>query len=264
MATNRKLREALLKDLGVSRQRLSQLAKKRKSELPMSTEQAHYTIAHENGIDIAKYLSPDETAEVRNLVAQLPRRSAGVPQANGGRSPSAATKRKPALVTIAGVNVEKIPGLSASHASEAKQMAEKVYPMIYVFENSVRDVVERVLSAAIGSDWWSKAVPPKVKKRAADHKASEKKEPWHGRRGAREIDYVYLSDLWLIIKHQWTHFKNLFPSQAWVESLITSDMNVSRRPIAHMNPLAADDVSNLEAAFRKWVKQLKAVSKDLP
>jgi hypothetical protein len=70
--------------------------------------------------------------------------------------------------------------------------------------------------------------------------------------------------LWAIIKHNWTDFKDLFPSQAWVETLITSDMNVSRRPIAHMNPLAADDISNIEAAFRKWVKQLRAKKDELP
>jgi hypothetical protein len=31
--------------------------------------------------------------------------------------------------------------------------------------------------------------------------------------------------------------KALFPNQAWVETLITNDMNVSRRPLAHMHPL---------------------------
>jgi len=83
-------------------------------------------------------------------------------------------------------------------------------------------------------------------------------------RGQREIDYVFLNDLSAIIKHQWKHFKPLFPSQAWVESLITSDINVSRRVLAHMNPIAADDVRNVEAAFRKWVKQLKAVEALIP
>jgi hypothetical protein len=30
-------------------------------------------------------------------------------------------------------------------------------------------------------------------------------------------------------------------------------MNVSRRPLAHMNPLSVDDVTNVEVASRKWV-----------
>jgi hypothetical protein len=88
--------------------------------------------------------------------------------------------------------------------------------------------------------------------------------PGHGRRGTREIDYVFLVDLWAIIKHQWKHVKGLFPNQAWVETLITGDMNVARRPLAHMNPLSVDDVTNVEVAFRKWVKQLRAVESLIP
>ena len=56
----------------------------------------------------------------------------------------------------------------------------------------------------------------------------------------------------------------LFPNQAWVETLITNDMNVSRRPLAHMNPLSVDDVTNVEVAFRKWVKQLRAAENLIP
>ena len=66
------------------------------------------------------------------------------------------------------------------------------------------------------------------------------------------------------MKDQWKLFAPLFPGQAFVESILTVDMNVSRRPIAHMNPLAPDDIKNMEAAFRKWAKQLNAVAAKIP
>jgi Swt1-like HEPN len=266
MATNAAVKKALLAKLNVTPQRLSQLAQKRKQELPMSTEQAVYTLAHENGIDLSKQLTKEETSEVRALVSQLRAGSRVTTAASNGRAARAkkATPPKPVLVTIAGVNVEKLPGMTAAHAKEAKLMAEKVYPTLYVFENSLRDVIERVLKAQFGADWWTTAVPGKVQTAAKDHKAAEKKDPWHGQRGSREIEYVFLSHLWDIIKHQWKCFKDLFPNQAWAETLITSDMNVSRRVVAHMTPLSADDVKNIEAAFRKWAKQLKAVEHLLP
>jgi hypothetical protein len=62
-------------------------------------------------------------------------------------------------VTIAGVDVGTIPALKPQHASEAKVMAEKVYPTIYIFENSVRDLIERVLQAQFGANWWTTAIP---------------------------------------------------------------------------------------------------------
>jgi hypothetical protein len=39
-------------------------------------------------------------------------------------------------------------------------------------------------------------------------------------------------------------------------------MNVSRRPLAHMNPLGADDIANIKAAFRKWTKLLQKAEDD--
>jgi hypothetical protein len=265
--TNQKVKNALLQKLGVSPQRLSQLAKQRKEQLPMSTALAVYTIAHENGIDISKHLSTEETADVRTLMSQLQRGGSGPtpPAPNGARrrGRSGAGKRE-VKVVFGGVDAGTIPALKPTHAAEAKRMSERVYPTLYLFENSVRDLIELVLDAAHGKDWWNAAVPSKVRDKAEEHKKDEAKDPWHSPRGRRPIDYVLLNDLWAIIKHNWTDFKAVFPNQAWVETLITSDMNVSRRPIAHMNPLAADDISNIEAAFRKWVKQLRAKKDELP
>ena len=179
MATNQKVKKALLAKLDVTPQRLSQMVKKRKGELPMTTEHAVYTFAHEHGVDIGKELDAAETAEVRSLVSQL-RAMSSVPTSatNGSRTTRATAKApKSVVVTIAGVNVEKLPGMTAAHAKGAKMMAEKVYPTVYVFENSVRDLIERVLKAQFGSDWWTQAVPAKVQTTAQKHKDDEKKGP---------------------------------------------------------------------------------------
>jgi len=54
MATNPAIRKALLAKLNVKPPRLSQRAKQAKALVPMSTEPAHYVLAHEEGIDIAR------------------------------------------------------------------------------------------------------------------------------------------------------------------------------------------------------------------
>jgi hypothetical protein len=264
--TNPAIKAKLLAELGVSPQRLSQLVKARKGQLPMSTPHAVYTIAHENGIDIAKDLGAGETAEIRSLVASL--RSGGQ-RAEPASAPATKARRTPATpknvtVKIAGSDVGKIPALKKSHAEDAKRMSERVYPLLYLFENSVRDLIEAVLRDRYGKDWWTTAVPKKVQETATKHKADEGKAGWHSARGGRQIDYVFLNDLWAIIKDKWNDFRDLFPDQAWIQTLITNDMNVSRRVLAHMTPLAADDITGIEASFRKWVKQLTAVEDRLP
>lgn len=92
-------------------------------------------------------------------------------------------------------------------------------------------------------------------KRANQFKVEEAKDTWHGRRGRRDLDYLLLTQLWIIIRDRWKDFEPFFPQvPAWVQSLIESDMNVSRRVMAHMNPLEEDDIKALEASFLKWVK----------
>lgn len=263
--TDPDIKKKLLDKLDVSPQRLSQLVGARKRELPMSTPLAVYTIAHEHGIDVSKHLARDETVEVRNLVSSL--RSSQASAAGSTASSKAvrvAAAPKTVNVKIAGLDVGKIPGLKPSHAADAKRMSERVYPTLYLFENSVRDLIEAVLNAKHGKAWWTQAVPQKVRDTATKHKASEAKDPWHEARGGREIDYVYLNELWAIIKANWADFKTLFPNQAWIESLITSDMNVSRRVLAHMTPLSAHGITAIEASFRKWVNQLRAVEAQIP
>jgi hypothetical protein len=266
MATNAKIKKALLDKLGVTPRRLSQLAKARKQQLPMSTEHAVYTIAFENGIDVAKELGPETTTEVQRLVSLM--RSSGSSNAsssaNNVTSKARAGGSKVVKVSIAGVDVGKIPALNPSHATEAQMMAERVYPLVYIFENSVRDLIERVLKAQFGSDWWEKGVTKDPKETAKKHLEAEKKDPWHSKRGRRPIDYVFLNELWAIIKHQWKLFSPLFPDQPWIQTLITRDMNVSRIVLAHMNPLGDDDVKAIEASFRKWVRQLEAVESLIP
>jgi len=268
VATNRKLKADLLRKLGITEQALNARAKKRKrDELPMTTEQAYHTFAYEAGLDLSRYLTTEQVAEIRDLIKDLKAAGATAPQRNdrGSRRSGPPSAPKPTVVTIAGMSESELPGMTARHAAEARQMAEKVYPMLYLFENSLRDVIERVLKAAHGADWWTKAVSPKLQKKADERKAQEGNDPWHGRRGARPIDYVDLSDLWLIVKDKWSLFKPFFPSgPAWVENIITSDMNVSRRPLAHMNPLAPDDVESVAVTFKKWTKLLKAVEGQLP
>lgn len=144
-------------------------------------------------------------------------------------------------------------------------MAERVYPLLYLFENSIRDLIELVLKSQYGSGWWSTAVPSKVRQAAEDLKEQEKRDTYHGKRGRRDIDYLLLSHLWKIIDHKWPDFAPLFPpGKHWVQSLIENDMNVSRRPIAHMNPLREDDIKNVEQAFRKWRENLEKVADKLP
>jgi len=265
VATNATIKKALLGKLGVTPQRLSQLVSVRKKQLPMTTEQAVYTIAHENGIDIARSITSEELAVTQQILRDLANLTSGM-ASRGAPCKEDAKRTSPrrATISVKGDALATMLGVASVRVDEAKSMAERVYPRLYLFENSLRDVIERVLKFSYGDDWWSKRVPKRVRDVAEKHRADEASDPWHGKRGAREIDYTLLTHLWKIIEHNWKDFANLFPNQAWIEGLVTNDMNVSRRVIAHMNPIENDDIKNIEAAYRKWAKQRNAIEKSLP
>jgi hypothetical protein len=194
---------------------------------------------------------------VRNAIRDLKSASGWTRTTNGGGRTKAITKKE-TVVTIGGVNVERLPGMNGPHADDAKRTAEKAYPALCVFENSARDVIAGVLEPSYGPDWWKKAVPKKVRDRAEDVRKDEEKEAWHGsRRGARDIDYVLLTDLAKIVRTRWTDFEEIFPRASWFEEIVSGDMNVPRRVVAHMHPLSKDDVNAIETAFCKWAKQLR-------
>src|SRR2546430_16584592 len=106
MATDPAIRHQLLKKLGdISQQALSQRAKTVKKRYgPMSTEDAVYVIAYEHGIDISKRLDPETVQRINRHV------SSGR-QSSSSRPPSRerASRRKEALVTIAGMSVGRLP-----------------------------------------------------------------------------------------------------------------------------------------------------------
>jgi hypothetical protein len=264
MYGTKELRDHLQQKLNIGARQLRRLIANRAAELPSTNKQALFVLAHESGLRLTNYLTPEQIAEVRGLVQSRPPAVPAQPRTNGSRPARKASPRRVSM-TIGTAKYGEIPGLKASHATEAKTMAEKVYPLLYVFENSLRDLIELVLKAKYGEDWWTNAVPTKVREAANDLKEQEKKDTYHGKRGRRDIDYLLLTQLWKIINHKWKDFEPLFPpGKHWVQSLIENDMNVSRRPIAHMNPLEDDDIQSVQTAFRKWVRNLNAVADKLP
>ncbi len=264
MYGTKEMKEHLLAKLDIGPRQLRRLIAKRAAELPSTNEQALFTLAHDNGLKLSHYLTADQIAEVRTLVQARPTTASASARTSGSRAPRKSSPRT-VSVSIANTKFGDIPGLKLSHANEAKAMAEGVYPLLYIFENSLRDLIELVLKAKYGNDWWTTAVPAKVREAADQLKTDEKKDTYHGKRGRRDIDYLLLTQLWKIINHKWKDFEPLFPpGKHWVQSMIENDMNVSRRPIAHMNPLEDDDIKNVETAFRKWVKNLRAVADELP
>jgi hypothetical protein len=257
VATNRELRTALLAKLDISPQALSLRVQKKKRMSPMSTELATYLIAHEEGIRIDKYLLPDTVDRVRGLV-NLTRSSAAA------SSPPPAIKSKRHASRLkeirfpSGFKVSDVL-LPSAKLQEAQEMA-KVYPLLYVLENSMREVIKRVMKARYGEDWWGTALTT-AKLKEIHQKASgrlKKEKKWHQRRGSHPIDYVDLADLGALFQSNAAiFFPTILDCDAdWFRNFM-DELEPSRNVIGHMNPLDPNNIKDLQVRVERWSKLLK-------
>lgn len=246
------LKKDLLEKLNVTPQRLSQRAKRMKEEHgPMSTEEAVYVIAHVEGLDVSKYLSAEETSRVRELVPRVPGKSAG-----GGRSSEKRRQSRQVMIKI-GSDAPAVDALlSTTMAKDAAKMAE-IYPKFYVFENSLRCVIMRMLETAHGADWWTSRTPPAVQRGVEGRKREEEKRPWHGKRGQHEIFYSDFKDLRRLIDKNWPVFEPLFPNRPWITRIL-DELEPLRNVLAHHNPIGERDQKRLEIYFADWLDLLQS------
>ena len=91
------------------------------------------------------------------------------------------------------------PILPPKKISEANEMAV-VYPVLYLLENSIREVIDRVMISRYGDNWWDSEAPKGLRDTVSGRMADEKKNCWHQRRGDRPIDYLDLNQLTTLMR----------------------------------------------------------------
>lgn len=265
MATNRELKQALLRKLGVTPQALSQRVQKKKDVAPMSTEDATYLIAHEQGIRLDRYLPQDAVDRIRHLQTTT----------NQANAAAVAPKRTRAKKSPDSIEIRFPSGFKTSNSllakarlNEAVAMA-KIYPILYVLENSMRELIKRVMADKYGDNWWdtqlTKGKLKGVLKKAEDRMKSEnEKHSWHQRRGDHPVDYVDIKDLEIIVLARQSLFiPAIIPDVEWFKQFM-KELYPSRNVVAHMNPLDGDNTKDVELRAKKWAKMLDKAKANIP
>jgi hypothetical protein len=254
----------------VSAEAVRQRRERLQKLVTMPNDIALYVLAHRIGMKVHQLVKDPETldkvASYVTQVSEAERAAAGGPERTPTKRAAPPTKRAPAAPPTAAdlVNINVPPGLlSPKHVREAERMSKRVYPLLYVFENSIREYVDGHLTAVHGPEWFENAdstlVSGDVRKAVDRARRADDEERWHSARNARPIYYTELGNLAAIVTSQegWKVFgPPRFPRQSWFTELIHS-AQVSRNIVAHMNPLQPADVTELERSVRKWFKQIK-------
>lgn len=241
--------------------------KKRRDKLlengvPMPSDIATYVAAYEAGVNLGKHLDADTLRTVAEHVQLVRTTNSPAPQPTVAQPPAKRGRRRDRPQEEVQLrNVTVPPGcLSAQALTGAKRMAERVYPLLYVFENSVREFVDGHLTAKYGKDWWDRPKLVSSGPRAAyqKNKGAQGKNRWVERKATRPIYYTELGHLTDIITSQdgWAVFKSIFHDQSWVREHVRS-IEVPRNVVAHMNPLLEKNIKGLEVRAQEWFDQIR-------
>lgn len=213
------------------------------SQIPISREEAAYLLAWDKHINLYKYLNEGTISKLRELRGQVT------------ISKPRETKKivyKPKILQFAPKFKISDSVLPVNVVTEAKEMM-KIYPYLYVFENSVRWVIIKLMGRRYGKNWWESKAATETKKKAKERIEKEEKYPWHGKRGQHPIFYVDIKDLKNVVNRNWGDFKEIFNDRQWFEVTIKA-IELSRNIVAHHNPLSKSDIDRIKINFTDWEK----------
>lgn len=245
------------RNLGIGRTRIYQRAKVLATQAQVKTEMGVYLLAATSGINLVGRLPQEKLDKVRDLLFQM-----GQKESIHTRTRTRQPIQKSITITVGKTLVVKDPILPEKVIGEAKLMAEEVYPVLYVLENSIRELILRVMRKH-GDNWWNSKVPRPIRDEVAKRIADETQNPWHGKRGAHPIFYTDLLHLVRIVQNNWTDFQTIIPSIQWLSQRL-EDLSRSRNPAMHMNPLGKRDIDRVKLYFQDWESLITAKRSLIP
>ena len=248
------LRKKLLKKLEISRDALRKRAEKKASDFGISIDVAYLIIAWEQGLSINRYskaLTPEEKEELRDALQIFYR-----------ETKKERIRKIEKIFHYKKLNLRPKPPLITLQLLQNAQKMGEIYPLLYIFENSLREFISRVLERKYGPNWWESKVKEEIQEKVKERIEREKLNPWHGSRGVHPIFYTDFSDLPKILNHNANDFNPFFKGISgkihWLIRRL-EELEMSRNNIAHTCPLAKKDRERFFLYFHDWYNLIDSI-----
>ncbi len=252
---SQELMTELCKALKVKARRVQQIIKKRMENYRFTYGRKIIALdlAAEQRIDIRKFASPDELQQLRELRQSITTKP---PPTLPSKTPK--TTRRPKTVKLDKEFEIRCPNLPTSVLTDAERMT-KIYPYLYIFENSIRYFIKNTLETKYGDNWWDQKVKTRIRSKVETRQDQEGGNRWHGKRGRHQIFYTDIDDLRQIITSNLEDFRDKLPNvrqpTEWFINRI-QEIELSRNIVAHHNPLSENDIKRLKIYFEDWMRHL--------
>jgi hypothetical protein len=163
---------------------------------------------------------------------------------------------EPEVEVVVKADVRSTPFLTPAEVDDAFKMAQ-LYVVLHCYENSVRRLIERVLSAKLGATWWDAAASSGMRTKYTNRKMAEARNKWLSPRGGSPLYYVDWGDLVTLIRKYETAFTPQIHDIKFVE-LRLEELERVRNIVAHHGSLSAEeDFQRVIISFRDWTLQVQ-------
>jgi len=142
----------------------------------------------------------------------------------------------------------------------------EIYPIIYLFENSVRSFIVAVMKKDFGDSWWTEKVEKvntRIKENVEIRRLAEKEAPWHSTRGADPIYYTDIDDLKKILNTYSKEFRKILKGKFEHVIVWIDEIEKTRNTLAHNNPVTKRDRDRLMLYAHDWGKYVNYIYEEL-
>ncbi len=144
---------------------------------------------------------------------------------------------------------EALAPFSVSRRNSAMEMA-RLYAILFCFENEIRDFIRDALEEKVGPDWQDR-LPPKIKSSAESRRSEAMKDSWLEGEKSDLLGFVDFGHLAKIIIENWEFFKDVVPTQHWLQQRM-DELERARNFIAHNRMLLPSEFSRLYMYVQDW------------
>ena len=166
----------------------------------------------------------------------------------------ASASSEPTEILRERLDVSKTPLLKSIEIENSYKMGQ-VYVTLHCLENSVRNVIRKVLKDLFGEQWWDKVASNPMKRKVEERIQRETKNRWLSPRGADELHYLDWGDLITLIRKFQDKFSNLLGDIDFIILRLVELENL-RNVIAHNGVLPDEEITRVELYFKDWCKQV--------
>jgi hypothetical protein len=152
------------------------------------------------------------------------------------------------------LDVSNTPLLTTADTENAYKMGQ-VYVALHCLENSVRNLIRKVLKDKLGEHWWEQAASSGMKQKCTNLKKREEKNKWLASRGADELNYIDWGDLVTLIRKYQDYFISYIKDINFVV-LRLGELENLRNTIAHNGVLPESEITRIELYLQDWCKQV--------